>query len=103
MTMTKNNCLICDILKTQRQANDNDATQAYMHHPRGPFEANPELPIYWIRKRMVSGHEYIHTIPEDPATTTIQWMFGGNFLHCSDSRFSELNNGYPIPIHDRRE
>lgn len=27
------------------------------------------------------------------------WMFGGNFLYSSDSRFPE----YPIAIHDRQE
>ncbi len=28
------------------------------------------------------------------------WMFGGNFITCSDSRFP---NPYPIPVHDRSE
>jgi hypothetical protein len=30
----------------------------------------------------------------------IGWMFGGNFVYTSDSRFP---NDYPIPIHDRQE
>jgi hypothetical protein len=30
-------------------------------------------------------------------------MMGGNFIYTSDSRFSKLNNGLPIPIHDRYE
>jgi hypothetical protein len=30
-------------------------------------------------------------------------MMGGNFIYTSDSRFSRLNNGCPIPIHDRYE
>lgn len=31
------------------------------------------------------------------------WMFGGNFIHSSDSRFAALNNGAPIAVHDRTE
>jgi len=32
------------------------------------------------------------------------WMFGGNFVYSSDSRFSKLtNDGNPIPVHDRFE
>ncbi len=31
------------------------------------------------------------------------FMFGGNFVFSSDSRFSALNNGFPIPVHDRVE
>lgn len=31
------------------------------------------------------------------------FMDGGNFIYSCDSRFSALNNGFPIPIHDRVE
>lgn len=32
------------------------------------------------------------------------WMFGGNFVYSSDSRFAALVPGsYPIPVYDRRE
>jgi hypothetical protein len=31
------------------------------------------------------------------------YMFGGNFIYSSDSSFSALNNGHPIPVHDRFE
>lgn len=34
----------------------------------------------------------------------IHWMFGGNFIYCSDSRFPMTGNfKVPIPVHDRRE
>ena len=32
-----------------------------------------------------------------------EYMFGGNFVYTSDSRFSKLNNGNPIKIFDRVE
>lgn len=32
--------------------------------------------------------------------TGVGWMFGGNFIYSSDSRFP---NDYPIPVHDRQE
>ena len=31
------------------------------------------------------------------------WMFGGNFIYSSDSRFAALNGGNPIAVHDRHE
>lgn len=41
---------------------------------------------------------------EDTWPTCYKWyMFGGNFAYSSDSRFSRLNNGCPIHIHDRTE
>jgi hypothetical protein len=33
----------------------------------------------------------------------VGWMMGGNFIHTSDSRMSELGIRYPIPVHDRTE
>jgi len=31
------------------------------------------------------------------------YMFGGNFVYSSDSRFRTLVSGQPIRVHDRRE
>jgi len=30
-------------------------------------------------------------------------MFGGNFVYCSDDRFTRLNGGHPIRVFDRVE
>ena len=30
-------------------------------------------------------------------------MFGGNFIYCSDDRFTRLNGGHPIRVFDRVE
>lgn len=48
----------------------------------------------------------IRAIPYMPDNKeNIWWMFGGNFIYSSDSRFPCVCNGskYPIPVHDRRE
>lgn len=41
---------------------------------------------------------YISAVPAN--NSHISWMFGGNFIHSSDSRFPHK---YPIPVHDRQE
>lgn len=40
--------------------------------------------------------------PLDSTTTGKWYMFGGNFLWTSDSRFREISD-HPIPVHDRHE
>jgi len=40
----------------------------------------------------------------DPPKGEIGWMFGGTFIHTSDSRFRHISpTGQPIPLHDRSE
>lgn len=47
------------------------------------------------------GRPYIHAEPvNDPNRREVGYMFGGNFIYTSDSRFPE---NYPIPLHDRSE
>ena len=47
------------------------------------------------------GRPYVHAEPvNDPNKREIGYMFGGNFIYTSDSRFPE---NYPIPLHDRSE
>ena len=47
------------------------------------------------------GINYYHAEPvEGRWENSIGWMFGGNYITSSDSRFP---NRYPIPIHDRQE
>lgn len=61
------------------------------------FEPNGH-PAFELQ-RTESG--YIKAVPyHRPGTPKVGWMFGGNFLYSSDSRFPSQ---YPIPIHDRRE
>lgn len=50
-------------------------------------------------KRNLLGKEYLHVEPVWENKETKQWfMFGGNFIYSSDSRFPNI---YPISIHDR--
>ena len=49
-------------------------------------------------KRTLFGKEYLHAEPIK--NNGFNWMFGGNFIYTSDSRFP---NKYPIAIHDRHE
>lgn len=67
----------------------------------GPFEPkdHPEFPVFKIDRRDWPKNS-IRAVPEDGPDG---YMFGGNFLYSSDSRFAKLNHGFPIPIHDRKE
>lgn len=53
-----------------------------------------------IRTKNVFGKEYIYAAP---LGETRHVMMGGNFIHCSDSRFSKAFGDRPIPLHDRIE
>ena len=69
---------------------------------RGNIESKsttPELKL--VRRNLPDGSEYVHAEPlEAVKEGNVGYMFGGNFIHTSDSRFP---NHYPIPIHDRQE
>lgn len=59
-----------------------------------PTEDMPELRL------TIRGTNHDHLCCEPAFIPTGRgWMFGGNFLYSSDSRFPE----YPIAIHDRQE
>lgn len=62
-------------------------------------------PILKVVSRFIGGRTYLHAEPiNGPGKGSIgSWMFGGNFVHTSDSRFSEWVNQYPIAVHDRTE
>lgn len=68
------------------------------------FEERPDCPAFRIVRRPGLGKkrtEYIHAEPIDGKSPgKVGWMFGGNFIYSSDSRFP---SDYPIPIHDRQE
>lgn len=51
-------------------------------------------------KRNLGGSEYLHAEPVGQGSKGVGFMFGGNFIHTSDSRFVSK---YPIPVHDRSE
>lgn len=67
----------------------------------GVFEADEEAPAVELVRREIGGQTYVHAKPYGETRHT---MFGGNFLHTSDSRLREATGtSYPIPIHDRIE
>lgn len=70
----------------------------------GPFEANDERPELNLVRRTIGGQLYLHATPPQASWPAGKAgpMFGGNFIHTSDSRFGRVSR-YPIPIHDRFE
>ena len=67
----------------------------------GYLESNSTIPELKLVRRNLAGREYVHAEPLEPVKKgNVGYMFGGNFIHTSDSRFP---NDYPIPIHDRQE
>lgn len=67
---------------------------------KGPSMPSDEHPEINLVRRVIGGRDYVHAVPLSLAGK--QTMFGGNFIHTSDSRFRAVNL-YPIPIHDRVE
>jgi hypothetical protein len=65
---------------------------------------NPELPGFYLRIFHGRRIALPVALPVERGTYEIfqlrGWMFGGNFLHTSDSRFP---SDAPIHIYDRRE
>ncbi len=67
----------------------------------GYLESKSTIPELKLVRRNLAGREYVHAEPLEPVKEgNVGYMFGGNFIHTSDSRFP---NDYPIPIHDRQE
>lgn len=74
----------------------------------GPFEIPGHGSTYDGRAilkldRRGGGSGLLRAVPVVVGQKAPWFMFGGNFIYSSDSRFAALNNGYPIPIHDRVE
>jgi len=66
-----------------------------------PFEPSEKSPAIKLVRRTIGDRVYVHAEPlEECPSNKIGYMFGGNFIFTSDSRFP---NDYPIPIHDRSE
>ncbi len=66
---------------------------------QGPFDPNKDIPELKLVRRNIFGKPYVHAEPVERAEG-VGWMFGGNYITTSDSRFP---NTYPIPVHDRQE
>jgi len=65
---------------------------------------NPTEPVLKVVRRNFGGTDYLHAEPVNaPGKNMIGWMFGGNFVYSSDSRYREWVCEYPIAIHDRCE
>lgn len=60
-------------------------------------EVTENYPAVKIVRRNIFGYDYIHMEPIEPGS----YAFGGSFIYCSDSRFSDISK-YPIPLHDRQ-
>lgn len=67
------------------------------------FESSEDAPAVIIVHREVGGKKYIHAEPANKYGPRPYYMFGGTFIFSSDSRFRELINDYPVPLHDRTE
>ncbi len=67
------------------------------------FEVEDDEPHLVLVKRELFGKTHFSAVPSDLVEKRKHSMFGGNFCYTSDSRFSEINGGHPIKIHDRVE
>lgn len=71
------------------------------HGVEGPFEPNegsPALHLHSFRGQLIAVPEQISS---QLGTDHLKgWMFGGNFIYTSDSRFP---SDAPIKVFDRRE
>lgn len=67
------------------------------------YEACDARPAVRLIEREINGRPYFYIEPVEGRDVARRgWMFGGNFIFCSDSRFTRIT-GAPIPIHDRQE
>ena len=62
-----------------------------------------DMPRLWL----VEFKDQLIAVPFDPEASEIDYlqgyMFGGNFVYSSDSRFSQYISGNPIKVFDRNE
>jgi hypothetical protein len=68
----------------------------------GPFEPSDTTPALYLtsfRGRLIATPEPLSGKALSGASGK-WWMFGGNYVSSSDSRFP---NDYPIPVYDRNE
>ena len=65
----------------------------------GPFELQPDEDYLVYSK----SHLGARATPASLIDSKKWGMFGGNFIYCSDDRFTQLNGGHPIRVFDRVE
>ena len=67
-------------------------------------EDDDTLPVVTVEIKMMGNDKFVHARPiEKPNRNYIGWMMGGCFIWSSDSRFREIINEYPVPLHNRQE
>lgn len=103
-----------DILKHQGQSCDNGLFSSRLNGvtiigspdfpmPEGWYAPDADFPAVVVVKRTVCRKPYLTAYPVlRDGTVDTSCMFGGTFIHSSDSRFCEISD-YPIPLHDRKE
>jgi hypothetical protein len=76
----------------------------------GPFEPTKDAPAVRLVVRKLGKHNYVHAEPVEGPGDGVGPMFGGAFIHTSDSRFGETvaklsgyGHGFPVALHDRWE
>jgi hypothetical protein len=79
---------------------------AISHDPgTAVFEASSQAPAVYLGKWMGRVVAIPEDLPLRPSSSNFAglegWMFGGNFIYSSDSRFP--GDGHPVPVFDRRE
>jgi hypothetical protein len=75
--------------------------EAVLIDAEGPFHPDDKMPALRLVHRRWRSGTFVHAEPIDPVPRGhVGYMFGGTFIHSSDSRFP---NPYPIPLHDRTE
>ena len=63
-----------------------------------PFAAREDMPALYLKPGHIDGWRAVPA--NDPPEGCTPWMFGGNFIYSSDSRFPSHQ---PIAVHDRTE
>ena len=99
--------IMVNVLRSQHDSTNNGVTSRFNRfilvdgEVTGPFEPDRKTPALKLVRRTIYGKPYVHAEPLDPVPAGhVGYMFGGNFIYTSDSRFP---NRYPIPVHDRMD
>lgn len=99
--------LMVKILRSEHDSTNNGITSRFNRfilvdsEVSGPFEPDQKTPALRLVRRTIANKPYIHAEPLAPVPPGhVGYMFGGNFIFTSDSRFP---SSYPIPVHDRMD
>lgn len=106
--------LVCNILRWEHDCTNGGMTSRHnglqtvtlireRGDALGPFEPQPGYPAIYLRMwkgRLIAVPEAIPCAQGGEARGLKGWMFGGNFIFTSDSRFPA---DAPIHVYDRKE